>query len=573
MRTGQLLLKLRHISGGWKLHQPRLGSLLIYVVFCSALLSHNAIVLARQNLSAPASGEKPVGQLSLVNLLFDTSSESLTSANQLKHSDDKTGKIGSISTSSDDGVDHSNEMSDELGNLAVEGKHGDEHNNGRYLISQVQFSRVETPFVIGVWILSATIAKIVFHISPKLRGIFPESCLLLVVGVLVGGLLWSLANLHVPPLTPSTFFFYMLPPIILNAGYLIPNRKFFENITTILLLAGIGTIFNVATIGSSLWVCGQTGIFGVDLPFLHIFLFASLIAAVDPVAVLTVFGGIQVNEVLHIVAFGEMLLNYAVTVILYHIFEVYNAIDVEQIIPMDILSGIGSFFVIALGGSIIGVIWGFVTGLVTRFTDHVRVIEPIFIFVMAYLAYLNAEILNMSGILAITFCGLTMKNYLEQNVSQNSRTTIEYTLKMLSSSAETIIFMFLGVATINNQHVWNTWFVLLTIIFCLVYRILGVFILSTLANCFRLQKLTNVDQIVLSYGGLRGAVAFALVLLVEKEHIPLQPLFLTTTIAVIYFTVLLQGITIKPLVKILDGERSYQPKPTTNENSQEMDMV
>lgn len=48
----------------------------------------------------------------------------------------------------------------------------------------------------------------------------------------------------------------------------------------------------------------------------------------------------------------------------------------------------------------LGIIWGFLTGLVTRFTDHVRVIEPIFIFVMAYLAYLNAEIFHMSGIMA-----------------------------------------------------------------------------------------------------------------------------------------------------------------------------
>lgn len=47
-----------------------------------------------------------------------------------------------------------------------------------------------------------------------------------------------------------------------------------------------------------------------------------------------------------------------------------------------------------------GVVWGFMTGMVTRFTENVRVIEPIFIFVMAYLAYLNAEMLHLSGILS-----------------------------------------------------------------------------------------------------------------------------------------------------------------------------
>lgn len=66
-----------------------------------------------------------------------------------------------------------------------------------------------------------------------------------------------------------------------------------------------------------------------------------------------------------------------------------------------------------------------------------------------------------------------MKNYVEGNISHKSHTTIKYTMKMLSSSSETIIFMFLGVATVNNNHDWNTWFVLLTIVFCSVFRIIG----------------------------------------------------------------------------------------------------
>lgn len=86
-----------------------------------------------------------------------------------------------------------------------------------------------------------------------------------------------------------------------------------------------------------------------------------------------------------------------------------------------------------------------------------------------------------------------------------------------------------------------------------------------MANRFRINKLSNVDQFVMSYGGLRGAVAFALVLLIDKTHIPLAPLFVTTTICVIYFTVFLQGITIKPLVKILNVKRAEKRKPTMNE--------
>ena len=116
----------------------------------------------------------------------------------------------------------------------------------------------------------------------------------------------------------------------------------------------------------------------------------------------------------------------------------------------------------------------------------------------------------MSGILAITFCGITMKNYVERNVSNKSQTTIKYAMKMLSSSSETIIFMFLGVATIHDEHVWNWWFTILTIVFCTIFRCIGVLILIGLANRYRLHKLGFVDQFVMMYGGLRGAVAFAL---------------------------------------------------------------
>lgn len=178
-----------------------------------------------------------------------------------------------------------------------------------------------------------------------------------------------------------------------------------------------------------------------------------------------------------------------------------------------------------------------------------------------------------------------MKNYVEANISHKSHTTIKYALKMLSSSSETIIFMFLGVATVNNSHEWNTWFIVLTIVFCSFFRVIGEFafffdalncvlstsdfagviILTAMANRFRIHKLSNVDQFVMSYGGLRGAVAFALVLLINKDHVPLQPLFVTTTICVIYFTVFLQGITIKPLVRILNVKRAEKRKPTMNE--------
>merc|ERR1719288_138777 len=448
------------------------------------------------------------------------------------------------------------------------GHYGSGHGHGHgdtpeYHVFHVEFERVEIPFIIALWIFVSSLAKIGFHMTPKLHHIFPESCLLIVVGIIIGFLLF-LTSEHPPStLTPNVFFLFMLPPIILDAGYFMPNRLFFDHLGTILLMAVVGTIFNVITIGLALWGCGQAGIYGEhDTPgLLETFLFSSLISAVDPVAVLAVFEEIQVDEVLYIVVFGESLLNDAVTVVLYNMFESYVEIEEENITVSDIGKGLASFIVVAGGGTIIGIVWGYITGFVTRFTNHAPILEPMFVFTMAYLSYLCAEIFHMSGILAITFCGITMKNYVERNVSNKSQTTIKYAMKMLSSSSETIIFMFLGVATIHDEHVWNWWFTILTIVFCTIFRCLGVLILIGLANRYRLHKLGAVDQFVMMYGGLRGAVAFALVLLIDAHVVPHAHMFVTTTIAMVYWTVFVQGITIKPLVKFLNVKTSEVKEP------------
>lgn len=96
-----------------------------------------------------------------------------------------------------------------------------------------------------------------FHMTPKINKVLPESSLLIVVGIIIGIILYTSTQLHVQPLTPNTFFFYMLPPIILDAGYFMPNRLFFDNIGTILLMAVIGTIYNVATIGNVIRILSQ----------------------------------------------------------------------------------------------------------------------------------------------------------------------------------------------------------------------------------------------------------------------------------------------------------------------------
>jgi len=104
----------------------------------------------------------------------------------------------------------------------------------------------------------------------KLSSIFPESSLLIMLGILAGIVVYfadplgtTRAQLHA-----TTFFHFLLPPIILDAGYFMPNRAFFNNIGTILLYAVVGTLWNTAAIGCTLWAVSQAGWLG---KYYHIF--------------------------------------------------------------------------------------------------------------------------------------------------------------------------------------------------------------------------------------------------------------------------------------------------------------
>ncbi|XP_054711585.1 Na(+)/H(+) exchanger beta-like [Uloborus diversus] len=433
------------------------------------------------------------------------------------------------------------------------------------LISLDNLVHLNPALQVALWIFIGALAKTGFHVTPKISLICPESCLLIVVGVVIGLLLFYCGLTNVGPLTPNVFFLYMLPPIVLDAGYFMPNRPFFDNLVTILMFAVVGTVFNAMSVGASLWAVGLTGLYGVEMPLLDTLLFSSIACAVDPIAVLAVFEEIHVNEVLYILVFGESLLNDAVTVVLYHMFEGYAEMGPQNIITVDYLAGVASFFVVAVGGTLVGIIWGLLAAFVSRFTHHVRVIEPLFVFVMSYLSYVSAELFHFSGILALTFCGITMKNYVEENISYKSHVTVKYAMKMLASSSETIIFLFLGVSTVNDNHEWNTWFVVMTIFFCTVYRTIGVIILTAIANRFRLHRIDRVEQFILAYGGLRGAVAFALVLIVSDRIIPTKNMMVTTIIALVFFTVFIQGMTIGPLVRILNVPTKNKIKMSMNE--------
>ncbi|KAK7124523.1 hypothetical protein R3I94_018783 [Phoxinus phoxinus] len=429
-----------------------------------------------------------------------------------------------------------------------------------------KWHHVETPYLVALWILTCWLCKLVCELNHSITSVIPESGLLIMMGFILGGIVWGADQAQTFKLLPVNFFYYLLPQIVLDASYCMPNKLFFSNLGAILVHAVIGTCWNAGTVGVALWACYEWGAMGtLNIGPLQFLLFGALMSAVDPVAVIAVFEEVHVNEVLYILVFGESLLNDGVTVVLYNVFDAFVSLGGPKINAEEIIKGIISFFVVAFGGSFLGVVFAILISMLTRVTKNVQVIEAGFIIVLGYLSYLTAEMLSLSAILSITFCGVCCQKYINANMDEKSVTTLRYTLKVMANGSETMIFVFLGVSAIDrNIWVWNTGFILLTILFIIVFRFMGVFFLNWLLNKTRLIPIDITDQIVMSYGGLRGAVAYGLAAILDEKKIPEKNLMLGTTLIVVYFTVVLQGITMKPFVQWLKVKKATISDLTLN---------
>ncbi|CAI5454882.1 unnamed protein product [Caenorhabditis angaria] len=400
-------------------------------------------------------------------------------------------------------------------------------------LSDLHWNYVETPLLLTIWIISIAMAKLAFHNSQRLRKLFPESAVLIVLGLIA-----------------DLFFLYLLPPIVLDAGYSMPNAAFFSNIGTILIYAVIGTVCNIVLIGACIFA--MSPFYTFELNYVDVLLFSTLISAVDPVAVLSVFDEIHVNKLLYICVFGESLLNDAVTVVLYHAFHSMVKIGQAQIIYQDFTETMMNFLLVAGGGILIGFVFTGITAFANKYSSDSPIVQPLICLAFPYLSYLVSEFVHVSGILAIVTCGLLMKPYVMGSMTDQADITVKYFQKTLSSICEAIIFVFLGFSIFSKNHRFDFIFSITTVIACILCRFIVVFFLTHYANKKRAKKIAVRDQIIMAFGGLRGAICFGLVLILDPSYIQSKPILISTTLIVISVTVFIQGTLIKPLVRFLD---------------------
>uniref|UniRef100_A0A914PLD4 Cation/H+ exchanger domain-containing protein n=1 Tax=Panagrolaimus davidi TaxID=227884 RepID=A0A914PLD4_9BILA len=228
----------------------------------------------------------------------------------------------------------------------------------------------------------------------------------------------------------------------------------------------------------------------------------------------------------------------------------------EHLVFNDFLRASGAFFLVAIGGILIGIIGAAATGLTTRVTKEIAHSQPLICLLFPYLAYLIAELGHYSGILSIVVCGLFMKPYVRRNMSEDAAITVKYFLKTIASQ----------IINIFSESYMGRMFIAVTVVSCFVYRFIGTYLFSAICNKFRVEKIGLVEQFIMAYGGLRGAICYGLVMTLDKDSIPAKDMFVSTTVVIIVITVFAQGSTIRPLVHFLQVKKKDNHVPTARDD-------
>ncbi|KAJ3127920.1 hypothetical protein HK098_005561 [Nowakowskiella sp. JEL0407] len=374
-----------------------------------------------------------------------------------------------------------------------------------------------------------------------------ESAVTIILGLFVTTM-WRLIDSSTSTniqLSSKFFYMFLLPPIIFEGGFTLHRAAFFRNITSILALAFFGALYS--TMVTSILMYFFSKLTDPGWSFVESLVFGSLISSTDPITVLSLLPS-NVDKNLYMLIFGESALNDAVSIILYRFFTAL-ADPKMRLDP-------GSLFVLVIqsagvfiGSFVVGVGTALLFALIMK---HVRVMhdQPVYeatmLLILAYISYLIADIMGLTGIISIFFCGIAMAHYSYDTLSEQTKSTVKMMLRFLSGMCDTFIFLYLGLGLLSfgEKTVYQPALVGLAFLSIIISRS-HVFILLGLGWILPGgQKVPWNQTTLIWFSGLRGAVAFALGV-TFLEHPVFDPVIkgqvFGTSVMVVILTVLIFG--------------------------------
>ena len=358
------------------------------------------------------------------------------------------------------------------------------------------------------------------------------------VALVVVGLFLTIRRPIDIEVTPELILSLFVPPLIFEAAFNLDLRLLRDNLAPILVLAVPGVLLTTLFVGGVVTL-------GIGLPLPTAITFGALIAATDPVAVVALFRALGVPHRLAVALEGESLFNDGTAIVVFRIATVAAVSGIFD--PVD---GLFDFFQVAVGGIAVGLALGWLAAqLIGRIDDHLisTTLTPL----LAYGAYLVAEQLHVSGVLAVVVAGLLTGNLGTAGASPTTKNMIFNLWEFLAFAANSLVFLLIGL-DIDLPLLWaNLWPIAVAVVAVLISRAVIVYGLTWLTFLGKSRSQIPLRwRHVLFWGGLRGAISLALALSLPAA-LPERETLEAMAFGVMLFTLLGQGTTLQFLLSRL----------------------
>jgi CPA1 family monovalent cation:H+ antiporter len=389
-------------------------------------------------------------------------------------------------------------------------------------------------------LLSATVVRAV---TRRLK--LPFTVMLVVVGIGLGALSaaypYVLPVLHNLEISSALIFYVFLPTLTFESAFNLDARQLHENLGSVLILAGPGLLLSTLIVGL---VVGIT----TPVPFAVALLLGAILSATDPVAVVALFRRLGAPQRLRVLVEGESLFNDATSIVLARLLlgVVLAGTGSDRVI----VQGIIDFITVFMGGLGVGGLLGLLTGYALgKVKDHF--IEVTLTTVLAYVSYLVAEeVLHVSGVMATIAAGLIIGGWGRMKISSAVRDYLEHFWEYVAAIANALIFLMVGLR-VEPFALWATLGLLFWVVVALlVSRAVVIYgLMPFVQRLPRAEPMTRAYKAVVFWGGLRGAIALAIVL--SLPPFEYREVMVPLTMGAVLFTLLVQGLSIEPLMRQL----------------------